>query len=411
MLKTGLILVFFSIFLTVIMAGRPELQAVIEGNGLFTRQLYQALSKGKGNVFFSPISAHAVLSMAYQGSGGTTREAFTKALNVAGHQQAAEGYHDILNHLNNITGVQLLMANKIFVKEGQNFKPEFQAVTTKKFQSEVQKLNFEKSAESAKIINDWVEDKTQNKIKDLIEPGSLDASTRLVLVNAIYFKGTWANKFEVADTKLEKFYLNDVDSIDVNMMNKRAKFFYKEDPELDAKVLELPYTNPDVSLVIILPNKRNGIGELEKKLSGTDLTRITENMHKPEVILKLPKFKIETSIDLVDPLTQIGLGEIFTEKANFSNILDSPDQLYVSKAIQKAFIEVNEEGTEAAAATGLYFDLASLILDEENAEFLADHPFVILLRSTITIVDHERQAKITADGLPLFLGRISRPSE
>ncbi|KAL1491102.1 hypothetical protein ABEB36_011750 [Hypothenemus hampei] len=384
------------------MATELELQTVIEGNNFFTKELYNILSKEKGNVFFSPISAHAVLSMVYQGSDGTTREAFTKALNVPGHQVTAEGYHDILNYLNNIKEVQLLMANKIFIQMGETLKSEFQTVTKEKFQSEVQGVNFAKSAESAKIINSWVEDKTQNKIKNLIASGDLNDLTRLVLVNAIYFKGTWANKFEVADTKLEKFYLNDVDSIDVNMMNKRAKFFYKEDPELDAKVLELPYTNPDVSLVIILPNKRNGIGELEKKLSGTDLTRITENMHKPEVILKLPKFKIETSIDLVDPLTQIGLGEIFTEKANFSNILDSPDQLYVSKAIQKAFIEVNEEGTEAAAAT-------AVILRTRRAAsletFKVNRPFIFCLVTRNGLKQHLPIKNI------LFFGKVLRPNE
>ncbi|XP_066141296.1 serine protease inhibitor 3/4-like isoform X4 [Euwallacea fornicatus] len=381
-----------------VMAGKQELQKVIQGNGHFTKQLYNVLAQKPGNVCFSPISAHAVLSMAYQGADGTTRAAFGKILGMSNQLEAAVGYQDVIKHLNNVSDVQLLMANKVYVMEGYALKPAFKEVTEKKFFSEVQSLNFKQSTASANTINQWVEDKTQEKIKDLISPDILDESTRLILVNAIYFKGTWASKFNKELTQKETFYLNDNDTIEVEMMNTKGKYFYKEDETLDAKVLELPYSNSDVSLLVILPNKKNGIADLEKKLAETDLTKITENMFKPEVVVKLPKFKIETTIDLNEPLKKIGLGEIFSSKANFSEMLESPEQLVVSKVIQKAFIEVNEEGTEAAAASAAIRTRRSV--NTPNT-FFVDKPCVYAL-----ICQNQGEPFKNV----LFYGKIVKPS-
>ncbi|XP_066247833.1 serine protease inhibitor 3/4-like isoform X5 [Euwallacea similis] len=400
--------IIFTALLTMcsqVMAGKQELQSVIQGNGHFTKQLYNVLAQKPGNVFFSPISAHAVLSMAYQGADGTTRAAFGKTLGVSDHLEAAVGYQDVMKHLNNVSDVQLLMANKVYIMEGCALNPTFKEVTEKNFFSEVQSLNFSQSEASAKTINQWVEDKTQEKIKDLITPDLLNSATRLVLVNAIYFKGTWASKFNKELTQKEKFYLNDNDTIEVQMMNAKGKYFYKEDETLDAKVLELPYSNSDVSLLVILPNKRNGIANLEKKLAETDLTKITENMFKPEVVVKLPKFKIETTIDLKKPLEKIGLGEIFTNKANFSGMLESPEQLFVSEVIQKAFIEVNEEGTEAAAATVAHITARTWKVHHKiPVTFTLDRPCIILVRKKQNL----RRKKGKKVVYPFFMGRLNR---
>ncbi|XP_019761408.2 antichymotrypsin-2 isoform X2 [Dendroctonus ponderosae] len=403
LLASGTICILsFLALLPVIMGGREELQAVIEGNGHFTKKLYNVLAQKEGNVFFSPISAHAVLAMAYQGSKGTTHEAFGKVLGFSGHLQAAEGYSDVLSHLNNVPNVQLLMANKIFVAEDASLKPTFQEITAKKFLSEVQPVNFGNNNATAKLINGWVEDKTQNKIKDLISPDSLNSATRLVLVNAIYFKGTWASKFDKSLTVTDKFYLNDVDSIDVQMMNNKGKYFFKEDEALDAKVLELPYSNPEVSLIVILPNKRNGIAQLEEKLANTDLSKITENMYKPEVVVKLPKFKIEATIQMNEVLEKVGLGVIFSQgEANFSDMLTGSEPLYVSEVIQKAFIEVNEEGTEAAAATGLLRSRRAIHMPET---FEANKPFLFALSYG------ERLERKDANKGVLFIGKMLKPS-
>ncbi|KAG5883832.1 hypothetical protein JTB14_033753 [Gonioctena quinquepunctata] len=328
-------------------------ELVLHGNSEFTKNLYKVLARREGNVFFSPISIHAILSLASQGAAGNTKNDLAKTLNVPDVKVAAEGYKDIMSRLNSIADVTLLMANKVFLMDTYKLRDTFKTIVTSHFLSEVQSLDFAQNTEAAKTINTWVLEKTKDKIKDLIDSDDLDRDTRLVLVNAIYFKGKWAEPFDAAYTKTEKFYLDGTDSntIDVQMMHLKKKFYFKNDETLDAKVLEMSYTNKDISMIIILPNERDGIKKLEEKLAQTDLTKITENMYMPEVIVSLPKFKIEQTIDLQDSLTELGLGDMFTDSADFSGMLDSPEQLCVSKVVQKAFIEVNEEGAEAAAAT------------------------------------------------------------
>lgn len=308
-----------------------HLQSVLQGNGLFTKQLYSILAKTEGNVFFSPISIHAILSLSAQGSGGSTREAFIKTLNVPSIEGTAEGYKDVMDKLNNVEDVALYMANKVYIKDSYKLKESFKTVITKYFSSEIQSINFSNNEVAAKTINSWVENKTNQKIRDLIRPNDLDDLTRLVLVNAIYFKGKWAEPFPVEATTTEKFYVNDNDAIDVQMMHVSKKFFYKEDEQLDAKVLELPYVNKDVSMIIILPNKRNGIAELEQKLVDVDLTKITENMYKPEVEVSLPKFKIETTMELKGPLSEVRF--FYQMPFIISFIIDCVVQIHFSRTM------------------------------------------------------------------------------
>ncbi|KAJ8985513.1 hypothetical protein NQ317_015058 [Molorchus minor] len=380
-----------------IMAEENEaLTAVLQGNGEFTKNLYKVLAREKGNVFFSPISVHAILSLAAQGSASQTKEAFTKVLNVADVKVAADGYKDIMMRLNSIKDVTLLMAYKVFLMEKYELREEFKSLTTQQFLAEAQSLDFAKSEAAAETINTWVEQKTNNKIKDLINGGDLTQDTRLVLVNAIYFKGRWAEPFRPRSTKIEDFYLNGKRKIKVEMMHINREFFFKNDESLDAKVLELPYVNNTISLIVILPNKRNGIDDLEEKLAGTDLMNITDNMYKEDVYVSLPKFKIEQTIDLQQSLTELGLGDMFTDNANFSKMIGGSENLYVSKVVQKVFIEVNEEGAEAAAAAGMGY--MEYCMPPPPKPFLADHPFMIIL-----------QAKQLNKHNILFSGRISSP--
>ncbi|KAJ8985516.1 hypothetical protein NQ317_015061 [Molorchus minor] len=334
------------------------LTAVLQGNGEFTKNLYKVLARKKGNVFFSPISIHAILSLAAQGSASQTEEAFTKVLNVADVKVAADGYKDVMMRLNSINDVTLLMANKVFLMEKYKLLEEFKSLTTQQFLAQVQSLDFAKGKAAAKTINTWVEQKTNNKIKNLIDGGK------------------WAEPFNPELTATQDFYSNFNDGVKVQMMRIKKEFFFKNDENLGAKVLELPYGYNSISLIVILPNKRNGIDDLEEKLAGTDLTNITENMDRKEVIL--------------------GLGDMFTHNANFSKIIGGSEKMYVSKVVQKAFIEVNEEGAEAAAATGMYAML--MCAPPPPKIFVADHPFIILL-----------QTKQLNKHNILFSGRISEP--
>ncbi|VEN49966.1 unnamed protein product [Callosobruchus maculatus] len=385
-----------SLALAMTSARDTKLEAVWKGNTEFAKKLYHALSKEKGNIFFSPLSVHAVLSMLHQGSKGKTQQTLGDVLELPGLRESAKGYERVMKSLNSVKDVTLLIANKIYIQNRYAFKDNFASTISKNFLSEVQSLDFAKSKEAAKTINTWVEGKTNNRIKNLVKPQDLNEQTRLVLVNAIYFQGIWEYPFSPSMTKSHKFYINGKDSIDVQMMRLIQTLYYKEDENLDSKVLELPYRNNNLSMIIILPNKRNGIAELEEKLYTVDMSTITQHMHRPEVSVHLPKFKIEATIDLNKPLTDIGLGEIFSSSADLSGMIQSPQPLQVSKVIQKAFIEVNERGTEAAAAT--HNVMVSHSRPLETADFVADHSFVVLL-----------QAKKENLKTILFQGRIVKP--
>ncbi|XP_063903050.1 leukocyte elastase inhibitor-like [Zophobas morio] len=376
---------------------RPELE-VLKGITQFTTDLYKVLAKTPGNVIFSPISVHAVLSMSYQGAKGTTAEKFASTLKVPAAAAAAEGYNFVMNRLNSVPNVTLLMANKIFLKKSYQLLPEFSNAVSENFLSEVQLLNFAANEAAAASINAWVKEKTKDKIKDIINKDNLDESTRLILVNAIYFKGNWAIPFHKNSTKTAPFYLIKGDKVNVPMMNKVVNLYYKADKKLDVQILELPYTNENLSMIIILPNKRNGLDKLEKKLASCKLMEIMQQMWKVNVIVQLPRFKIEQTIFLNDPLTKLGLGEIFDpHAANFGGMITSNEQLFVSQAVQKAFIEVNEEGAEAAAATLLEatFYCGGRSGPPPPKKFIADHPFIYFLCEN----------RIN----PLFAGRLSDP--
>lgn len=228
---------------------------------------YNILSKDQGtNIFFSPVGINALLSMAAQGAGGKTRADFIQVLAVPDLQVAADGYQDVTQGLNSAPNLTLHIANKIYVMQGYALKPDFNAVVSQKFLSEVENLDFAQAEQAADTMNHWVEKKTNNNIRDLITPESVNGDTRLVLVNAIYFKGEWQEKFDTAQTRREKFYVDDQNTIDVEMMHITKYFLYNEDSNLKAKLLEMPYTNPDFSMLFILPNDVNGIADLEKNL-------------------------------------------------------------------------------------------------------------------------------------------------
>lgn len=286
------------------MASTDQEAQLLKGNSLFTTALYQELAKSGENLIFSPISVHAVLSMAFQGAEGETKDAFISTLRVTDTKTAADGYNSIMSRLNNIPNITLHIANKVYLKDGFSLKNSFKDAVVKSFLSEVEPIDFAQPA-AAPTINTWVSNKTNDKIKELISANDLDSETRLVLLNAIYFKGNWAYKFDARNTLEEDFYINNDETVKVNMMHIKKRFNYKEDTDLDAKILEMPYENRDVSMVIILPNERTGLANLEKKLANVDLSSITNGSSNVEVQVSLPRFKIESTIDLKETLTNV----------------------------------------------------------------------------------------------------------
>uniref|UniRef100_A0A182QL06 Serpin domain-containing protein n=1 Tax=Anopheles farauti TaxID=69004 RepID=A0A182QL06_9DIPT len=359
----------------------PNAQFVAQSNN-FAIKLYQQVSaKNAGeNVVISPFSISACLSLAAMGAGGLTAEEMYSVLQFGTpkeKQTVADNYRQLMARLESDSTVNV--ANKIYVMQNYAIKSAFNSIATDSFRSEAEQVNFAESAVAAKKINGWVEEKTNNKIKDLISPDSLDAESRMVLVNAVHFKGTWTYQFDPNLTRPFPFWLSDTESRDVPMMNIKKHFAYNNFEEHGFSALELTYGGSDMTMLLLLPNERMGLSALEQKLPSLNLAELTTKMHKQEVEVFLPKFKIEFTRDLNDDLVALGMGRMFTDAAEFPDLLEQSEPLKVSKVVHKAFIEVNEEGTEAAAATGMMIMACSMIISMPKI-FSADHPFLYALQ-------------------------------
>lgn len=249
------------------------------------------------------------MSLVSQGASGKTFDVLRNGLHLTGTKEnIAEEYARIQNTVTKSIGSSTLdIANKVFVQQGHSIKEPFQYVAVNKYRSEVQSVNFSENEKAAKTINTWVEEKTHDKIKNLISSDSLDSDSRLVLVNAIYFKGTWAQKFDPELTAKDDFWVSETESKKVEFMNQKNDFLYGVFPEYDASALLLKYNNSEISFLVILPNKRNGLPELESKLQDIDLSQLTSKLYKQEVNVKLPKFKIESSFKLKEVLSEVGI--------------------------------------------------------------------------------------------------------
>jgi serpin B len=344
--------------------------------------LYQKIATAKnGNVIMSPLSIQSATSLAYFGTSGKTEQEMKAAMhyNELSRNQIADSFADLQGKIKETTGLNI--ANKIFLNNGFSVKPSFQEVATKSFESKTETVNFGESKKAAKFINDWVESKTNDKIKDLINPESLSSNTKMVLVNAIYFKGVWVNPFDEKDTKKSKFFLNDQDTVDTDFMFTDEFFQYGKIRSLGASVLELPYEDTDFSLMIILPDSRTGLSRLETRLNEIDLEEVSSNLLTHKTRLYLPKFKIECEVDLKEVLTNLVMGRMFSDNAEFTELLETSGAMKISKAIHKAFIEVDEVGTEAAATTAFEIEDRVFYIPKYKAEFKADHPFLFVLRS------------------------------
>ncbi|XP_046989138.1 serpin B6-like [Schistocerca americana] len=373
------------------------LQTISQANSLFTFDLYKDLANGTDNVFFSPISIQVILALVFLGARGDTAKQIARGLRLPEDRNVTEdGSSAIMTRLQENNDVLLSIANRIFIKNGFDVKEEFNNSAVK-LKAGAEVVDFSQEEQARKIINDWVESKTNQKIKNLIPPGVLSQLTQMVLVNAIYFKGDWLKTFNKELTITTPFHVAQGSTKDVDMMNIKEPFKYSDVPQLESQVLLLPYKGERVSMMIILPRQQNGLPNLEKKLVNINLQEILSGMSKREVVVFLPKFRLEYEKELSATLQALGVTDMFdASRANLTGISDEP--LVVSKVLHKAFIEVNEEGTEAAAATAVVMVGYSLSVPAPDPPiiFKADHPFVFL------ILDQQTHTV-------LFAGRYSTP--
>ncbi len=357
----------------------------------FSLNLHKQLTEKNENLFFSPFSINIALRMVWEGSAGHTRSEFEKVLQFS--DEVSE--HDVIDFFTSPkSGVEnwtnLRLANALWLDDQFDIRVLFQQEMQKKYRSDIYTLDFKYSAAVADSINHWVSRKTEGTIPEMLNPSDITPETALIIANAIYFYGEWAHKFDKYKTKDETFYSIDKTEQTYPFMNRQGKYRYYNNKHF--RFVSIPYQGNNKSFCILLPKKKYGIGKVEKKLKAEKLETIFTDAKMEEVNLSLPKFKMETSYDLVDPLKALGLKQVFTNSANLSGI-NEVLPLKVGSAKHKAFIEVDEEKTEAAAATTIGVALTSVPLDPPKPiEFKADHPFIYM------IVDNK------TNGI-LFMGR------
>lgn len=391
-------------------AEKTSEQVVVEGNNEFALALFAELRAREGNLFFSPYSISTALAMAYAGAKGQTETQMAKALHfpasllVPDKQRFASAFGSIIKGLNDRGkkgGYELTVANALWGQQGYEFLNEFLELIKTSYDGRLTEVDFVTDTETArKTINAWVEEKTNNKIKDLIAQGVLSKLTRLVLTNAIYFKGNWARRFKENRTKEAPFTLISGDKIDVPMMNQSEDFGYMETD--DFQCLELPYVDNELSMIIFLPKtgevlslpKGEGLAEFEKKLTTENLSQWLDGLHECKVVVSIPKFKVTDEFSLASVLKSMGMTDAFmSDVADFSGMNGKKD-LFISAVVHKAFVNVDEEGTEAAAATGVVMSMSAG--PRQIPVFRADHPFLFVIRDN-------------QSGSILFIGRVMNP--
>lgn len=387
---------------------KADTAAVVAGNTEFALELYAKLKddlnikEADGNLFFSPYSISTALAMTWAGARGETEKQMADVLHFSLPQervhQALGALEKQLNAADKNRGYQLSVANALWGQKGYGFLNEFLTLTKKNYDAGLRELDFVNPVErekARKTINKWVEKKTNKKIKDLIQPGILNELTRLVLTNAIYFKGDWAIQFDKKDTRDAPFKLSADKEVTVPMMHLEDRFKYAETNDL--QILELPYKGQDLSMIVLLPKKVDGLAELEKSLTVKNLDTWLSELRKQEVRVYLPKFKMTTGpLELRNILKSMGMKDAFSlPPADFSGMTGTKD-LFISNVLHKAFVAVDEKGTEAAAATAV--GMTTTAIPKPPVIFRADHPFVFLIKDN-------------RSGSILFMGRVMNPAK
>uniref|UniRef100_A0A8C1SQZ7 Serpin B6 n=1 Tax=Cyprinus carpio TaxID=7962 RepID=A0A8C1SQZ7_CYPCA len=424
------------------------MEPLSSANTQFSLNLFKKISGGNasGNVFYSPISISSALAMVSLGAKGNTATQMFKVLGFTNtakpdaatpvpHQQAQKpqmpccikdqhepsmtqqtqkselppqlkkspaqstpgqktenqihsSFNKLMSELKKPGAPYVLsLTNRLYGEQSYQFVEKFLNDAKRYYEAGLEEVDFKKKSDAARVdINKWVEKNTQGKIKDLLPQGAIDAMTRLVLVNAIYFKGNWEKKFPKDATRDGQFKLNKTQTKPVKMMNQKSKFPLAFIPEMNSQVLELPYVGKNLSMLIILPNEiqdeTTGLQKLEMALTYEKLmewTKPSKMLHQ-EVEVSLPRFKMEETYDMKSLLISMGMEDVFDDrKVNLLGMSPNND-LVLTKVIHKAFVEVNEEGTEAAGATGISLDGITSVMPVDLKTFIADHPFLFFIR-------------------------------
>lgn len=378
-----------------------HVEAVVRGNTAFAIDLYRQIAVNPGNLFFSPFSISESLAMTWAGARGATEEQMAGALHLELPQSQIHPtfnaiHRAIAHHGNDPEGspreqFHLSIANALWSQQGYPLALPFLDTLARDYGAEAQTVDFVGAPEKARaMINGWMAERTGERTEELFPPGSITGTARLILGDAVHFNAAWRTPFEPAGTLITKFTRRDGSSIEVPTMTATQKLNYGEGSDYAA--LQLPYADGELSMVLLLPPP-GGLDAFEASLSADRLATIVANLQPRSVAVTLPCFKIESSVDLRDPLARLGMPIAFTDAADFSGINGRGD-LSLSAVIHQAFVDVDEAGTEATAATTVGFTTTSAYLP---TELRFERPYIFFIRDAAT-------------GTILFLGRVDDPS-
>ncbi|MDQ7824751.1 MAG: serpin family protein [Candidatus Eremiobacteraeota bacterium] len=378
-----------------------DTEALVGSNNAFAFSVLSKLDKKGENLFFSPYSISTALAMTYLGARGATADEMAKTLHFTlPPAKLHPAFQELLDRFNNREDrecYELVVANRLWGQKGYKFLPSFLDDEKKFYQSGLGEVDFKKRTEEARqVINKWIEDATKKRIRDLIPPGALDADSRLVLTNAIYFKSEWGEQFEKRLTKKERFWAGGKNEIKVAMMHAQYRMSYLKGKGY--QVLAIPYKRSELSMIVVLPDARDGLEAFLSRYDEKACAKDIRSLSAATVDLALPKFTTTSSFFLGKLLKALGMKTPFQfGPADFSGI-DGTKLLFISEVIHKAFVDVNEEGTEAAAATAVVMAGGAMPTEPPRIiKFTVDHPFLFLIRENAT-------------GSILFMGTVKNPT-
>lgn len=386
------------------MTGSPEPQstaaadpALVDAGNRFGLELFKMVSSGNENIIVSPWSVSTAMAMTYGGAAGETEKQMAAVLhfepNTDDFHAKYSAYIEAIRKLDG-KGIQLHVANALWAQKNYDFRKEYLKSTTSHYGAALKYADFRGNTEGArKAINEWTEAETEKKITNLLAPGMLNDMTRLVLVNAIYFQSNWEKQFDKKKTTVMDFFMDENTRIQVPFMVAEDNFGYSKNE--NCELLRLDYKGGNVSMIILLPLDKNGLNDLIQSLTVEKFNAMTSDINPLKTRVLLPKFKTTSEFELSDVLKKMGMPHPFSTEADLSLMTGKKD-LQIDKVVHKAFIEVDETGTEAAAAT-------AVVIREKSApvglqEFRADHPFMFVIRDN-------------SSGTILFSGKIFNPEK
>jgi serpin B len=388
-------LTIFSILVLASLSSHAQIDKLTESLNSYSIDLYSKLKTDNENLFISPLSTYYALLIGFEGARNETKLEFERVLHIdnneylSGFPTFSENlitWRDSSNYLN--------ISNAIWIQKDFSITIDYKNNITQKYSSDLKTIDFKQKINASNEINDWVTDKTNGLIKNIISPNDINDYTRLIISNAIYFIGKWDNEFDKKLTKPDDFYSFDKSKSEINFMNKTEYLSYYENN--DFQFISKPYEGNDKSFCIILPKTRYGLTDIENELTNSTIHTILNNTNYLQVRLTIPKFKLETNYSLIEPLKKLGLDKAFKPEADFSGIT-TEEPLMINKVNHKAYIKIDEEKTEAAAATIIAMMTGSAGGSMPKPKiFKADHPF------TFMIIDNKTKGII-------FIGRYARP--